>query len=79
MPEGDEKRTSMRRGDDVGTEDTERLLATAESTYVATLELPKATGGWKHVKPPNHETAPHTSGGSGIKTKVGRHDLVTTS
>ena len=79
MPEGAERTTSIKRGDTAGGEDTDRPLATAESTYVATLGRPKDSGGWKHVNPAKEGTTPLASGGSWIKTKDGRRVLDTSS
>ena len=78
MPEGDERRTSITREEVAGVEETDRPLATAMATYVATLGRPRESGGWKHEKPLKDWMAPCTSGGSWIKTKEGQRELVTT-
>ena len=72
MPEGATRTTSVKRGDEAGGEETDRPLATAESTYVATLGRPRDKAGWKQVKPPKEGTTPRTSGGSWTRTKAGR-------
>ena len=64
MPEGDERRTSITRGEVAGAGETVRPLATLESTYVATLGRPKESGGWKQEKPLKDGMDPRTSGGS---------------
>ena len=79
MPEGDERTTSIKRGDMAGAEDTSSPLATVESTYMATLGWPRDGEGWKHVKPLKDGTVPHTSGSSWIGTNEGQRELVTTS